>query len=173
MPRLFVAVWPPEDVLDAVADLPRPDVAGLRWTARDQWHVTLRFLGSVDSAARVVDALDSLTAPTAEVVLGPAVARFGRQVLHVPVSNLERVAAEVQARTASIGKPNDGRPFHGHLTLARARDRRGIDLRPLCGTAIAAQWRADRVCVVRSDLQRTGARYTTEAELHLARFDSG
>ena len=30
MPRLFVAVWPPDDVLDLITELPRPDVEGLR-----------------------------------------------------------------------------------------------------------------------------------------------
>jgi 2'-5' RNA ligase len=45
--RLFVAVWPPNDVVDVLADLPRPDVAGVRWTTQGQWHVTLRFLGQV------------------------------------------------------------------------------------------------------------------------------
>ena len=45
--RLFVAVWPPDDVIDVLADLPRPEVAGVRWTTRGQWHVTLRFLGHV------------------------------------------------------------------------------------------------------------------------------
>ena len=44
MPRLFVAVWPPDDVLDRLAVLPRPEVDGLRWTDQDHWHVTLRFL---------------------------------------------------------------------------------------------------------------------------------
>ena len=32
MARLFVAVWPPDDVLDAVAALERPAQDGLRWT---------------------------------------------------------------------------------------------------------------------------------------------
>ncbi|MER3453020.1 MAG: RNA 2',3'-cyclic phosphodiesterase, partial [Acidimicrobiia bacterium] len=49
--RLFVAVWPPEEVLDVVAKLPRPGVVGLRWTSREQWHVTLRFFGSVPEPA--------------------------------------------------------------------------------------------------------------------------
>ena len=54
MPRLFVAVWPPDEVLDLIAALPRPEVEGLRWTTRDQWHVTLRFFGSVELAPAAV-----------------------------------------------------------------------------------------------------------------------
>ena len=88
MPRLFVAVWPPDPVLDAVAGLDRPPIAGLRWTTRDQWHVTLRFLGPVEDAAPAALALRGLVeagvAPV-EAVLGAAVGRFGNRVLHVPV----------------------------------------------------------------------------------------
>ena len=48
MPRMFIAAWPPSAVLDALDALPRRDVAGVRWTTREQWHVTLRYLGDVD-----------------------------------------------------------------------------------------------------------------------------
>ena len=50
MPRLFVAVALPPDVLEIIEGLDRPPVEGLRWTDREQWHVTLRFLGAVDDA---------------------------------------------------------------------------------------------------------------------------
>ena len=45
--RLFVAVWPPVDVVERLSELPRPAVDGVRWTTPDQWHVTIRFLGEV------------------------------------------------------------------------------------------------------------------------------
>jgi 2'-5' RNA ligase len=48
--RCFVAVWPPDDVLDDLAALPRPAATYARWSTRDQWHVTLRFFGELDEA---------------------------------------------------------------------------------------------------------------------------
>jgi len=59
--RLFVAVVPPGDVLDRLAALRRPPRPGVRWTRREQWHVTLRFLGEVDESAvpALVAALDA------------------------------------------------------------------------------------------------------------------
>ena len=48
--RMFVAVRPPEPVLDDLADYvePRRDVdSPLRWSRPEQWHVTLAFLPSV------------------------------------------------------------------------------------------------------------------------------
>ena len=159
MPRLFVAVWPPEEVLDVLAGLARPDIPGLRWTGRDQWHVTLRFLGRVDDVGPVVAALAAMEgAFPADAVLGPAVGRFGQRVLHVPVDGLEAVAAAVRRATEGLGRPEDRR-FDGHLTLARARRGRGVDLRPLTGSPLAAGWRAGTVCLVESRLSSAGSRY--------------
>ena len=160
--RLFVAVWPPDDVLDAVALLDRPAIEGVRWTTRDQWHVTLRFLGSVeeDEVARLCDALDDVgrAHPSARVELGPATSCFGRGVLHVPTSGLAPVAAATVRATDGVGsEPPDPRPFAGHLTLARSRGR--TDLRPLAGAPIAASWTASELTLVRSHTARTGARY--------------
>lgn len=159
MPRLFVAVWPPDDVLDLVAGLPRPEIDGLRWTTREQWHVTLRFFGTVEVEA-AADALRSVSASAASVVLGPETGRFGKRVLHVPVGGLDAVAKAVVEATEKVGKPPEPRPFKGHLTLARARDRRrGVDLRGMVGTPIAAEWRVTEVCLVESRLNPKGAQY--------------
>lgn len=156
MPRLFVAVWPPDDVLDLLASLARPAVDGLRWTTREQWHVTLRFLGSVDDVEAAAVALASVQTSACQALLGPATARFGQRVLHVPVSGLDDIAAEVIRATSSIGEAPEARPFAGHVTLARVRGRGrgGVDLRPLTGTPIAAAWSVTSVCLVESRLGR-------------------
>jgi 2'-5' RNA ligase len=159
MPRLFVAVWPPEEVLDRVAGLDRPTVAGLRWTTRDQWHVTLRFLGESE-VAPVLAALAGV-APAEPVAarLGPAVDRFGQRILHVPVRGLDQLAAAVVAATAHLGHPPDDRPFHGHVTLARVGKAARVDLRRLAGAPVEGAWDADSFCLVESRLSPAGARY--------------
>jgi 2'-5' RNA ligase len=156
--RLFVAVWPPADVLDAVARVPRPEVAGVRWTTPDQWHVTLRFLGSVESVEPVAAALSAISVAPVRAIMGPAVARLSRHVLCVPVAGLDDVASAVVDATAGLGKPPEDRPFKGHLTLARARDRRA-DLRPLAGPELTGEWDVTDVCLVESRLHPKGARY--------------
>lgn len=171
MARLFVAVWPPEEVLDLIQALPRPDLTGLRWTRRDHWHATLRFLGPVPDAEPVVDALRARVAPAvpaAEAVLGPAVDRFGRRVLQVPVAGLDRLAAAVLAATSHIGRPPDGRPFTGHVTLARVAERASVDLRPLTGTPLVATWTVEEVTLVRSDLSGAVPRYEVVAGFPLS-----
>ena len=168
--RLFVAARPPADVLDALADLPRPAVPGIRWTTRDQWHVTLRFLGWMPEVDPAVEALRSLRAPVAEAVLGPAVAALGRAVLMAPVAGLERVAAEVVDATVGVGQPPEDRPFTGHVTLARAA--RG-SVRPLAGAPVAGRWSVDEVLLVRSHLSRAGARYEPVAAVPLTPGSAG
>jgi len=142
-----------------IAELPRPEVDGLRWTTRDQWHVTLRFLGSaeLDDASA---ALRSVSARATTAVLGPETGRFGKRVLHVPLAGLDAVAEAVVVATQRVGKPPERRAFSGHLTLARARDRRrGVDLRPLVGVPVQAEWPVSEVCLVESHLSSKGANY--------------
>jgi 2'-5' RNA ligase len=168
--RLFVALWPPPDVVDLLAALPRPPLPGLRWTTPDQWHVTLRFFGDADpkaaEAALQCTAWPATSPPTA--VLGASVGRFGRETLYVPVSGVEELAHAVAASTADVGEPPPDRPFTGHLTLARARRGRG-DVRPAAGACLAhaARWPVDEVTLVASRLEPGGARYSVVARLPL------
>lgn len=159
MARLFVAAWPPDDVLERVAALPRPELDGLRWTDRRQWHVTLRFLGRVDDVAAARASLADLGAEVTQAVLGPEVGRFGQRVLHVPVAGLDGVAAAVEAATAHVGRRVEERPFTGHLTLARVAKGARVDLRRLTGVAVSGRWPVTEVCLVESLLSAAGPSY--------------
>jgi 2'-5' RNA ligase len=156
MPRLFVAVWPAPPVLDAIEALPRLPLAGARWTTRQQWHITLRFLGQADIAA-VTTALDSVAAPAAEAVLGPRPRALGRSVLVLPVNGLDEVAGAVQRATAHLGRPPERRPFRGHLTLARATN----GALPKPSFELSASWRVEEVALVESHTHPAGAVYDT------------
>jgi 2'-5' RNA ligase len=181
--RLFVAVRPPDEVLDEITRLPRPARSGLRFTTRAQWHVTLRFLGEIDDPEDVVDALDALDALDAhgghdpagpgglaacEAVVGPQVEALSRQVVALPVAGLDGLAAAVVAATATLGRPPDDRPFRSHLTLARAS--RGSARRlaaDLVGRPLSARFGVSNVRVVRSHLDHEGARYEDIHVRHL------
>lgn len=170
--RVFVALWPPPPVLDAVAALTRPDHAALRWTTRDQWHLTVRFLGEVDdelpALASTLEAGLGGQSPL-DVGLGPAVSwlgRPGRSPLVVPAEGVAGLARAVLGCTAGFGRAPERRPYRGHLTVARVRHRRSAPP-SVAGEAIHATWRADRVAVVRSRLDPGGASYETLAEVPL------
>ena len=166
MPRLFVAAWPPPDVVEVLARFDRPPADGLRWTTLDQWHVTLRFLGSVDDVDAVVEAVSPVAAVSdpVEARLGPATARLGRTILVVPVAGLGPLADVVIAATADLGTPPEDRPFLGHVTLARGKRR----LPPsVVGVPIEATWTVTELSVVASDTRPEGARYTDVARVRL------
>ena len=146
MPRLFVAVWPPDDVIRALAAMARPAAVGVRWTEPERVHVTLRFLGDCDEAG-AADVLRSARLPAARVILGPAVERLGRGVLVVPAHGLEELAASVIAVTRHLGLPPPERAFRGHLTVGRFKR----EPPPGYEQPLAASFDATEVALVRSD----------------------
>ena len=154
--RLFVAVWLPADLGDSLAALARPDEPGVRWVPRENLHVTLRFLGQA-RPADVADRLAAVVFPPATATLGPAVSRMGHDLVVVPVTGLEQLAAVVHDATQGIGRP-DSRRFHGHVTLARLRHRAACGV---TGTRVNARFAVTDVALVRSRTLPTGAVYET------------
>lgn len=156
MARLFLAVFPPADVVERLGEMERPEVEGVRWTKREQWHITLRFLGEAE-AEDVNRSLRGFRGSAASVRLGPASRRLGARVLVLPASGLGELAAEVRTLTADIGQPPDKRDFTGHLTLARARKRIPATV---VGLPFEAEFLATELWLVDSELHPDGARYT-------------
>jgi RNA 2',3'-cyclic 3'-phosphodiesterase len=156
MPRLFVAAWPPPEVVEVIErQVPRPPRPGVRWVPPENWHVTLRFLGRADPE-EAASALGSLVAEPAMAEVGPAVAALGRSVVCLPVAGLDALAAAVRTATAGVGEPADPRPFTGHLTLARGRGGRGL---PSLGVPAEASFAVGEVLLVRSETRPDGAVY--------------
>jgi RNA 2',3'-cyclic 3'-phosphodiesterase len=172
--RLFVAVWPPDHVLDLVANLPRPDLVALRWTTRDQWHVTMRFLGEVPDAGPVVAALGSVSCGPLRAEMGPTTGWFpGNRVLQVPVTGLQPLESELARALRPVCGPGstDQHPYRGHLTLARVTSRSrlvGAEIATLSGFALDAAWFVDAFSLVLSKPASRGSRYS-----NLATFSVG
>jgi RNA 2',3'-cyclic 3'-phosphodiesterase len=177
--RAFVAVVPPDDVLDAVdaatAGIDVPSTA--RRTTRPQWHLTLQFLGNRVDFGAVGGALAALAVQRGTVCLGGAGAfpseRRGR-VLWLGVCEgdalLAQLAASVGALLAPIGYPPEQRPYHSHLTLARLKA--PGDLRPVVGALgpapVGRPWTVEEVVLFESKVRRTGAEYTPRAHFPLS-----
>jgi 2'-5' RNA ligase len=177
--RLFLAVDPDEAArarLEALrADLERAAgeaAAALRWVTASVAHITLHFLGEVESAAadRLVSALEvAVPAAPFEVALGaPEVfpASGPPRVVWLPA---ERGGAELAAlhgvlggRLREAGLVVEQRPFTPHLTLARVRDQRRA--RPLAARfrdlhPAPIHWRVDRATLFQSDLSGRSPQY--------------
>jgi hypothetical protein len=102
MARLFVAIWPPDDVLDRLADIDRPKDQGVKWVPQENLHITLRFLGDADDR-RGVDRLDDVLLPAATAVVGPAFDLLGERSLISPVTGVDELAAGGPAGAAGPG----------------------------------------------------------------------
>jgi RNA 2',3'-cyclic 3'-phosphodiesterase len=176
--RLFVAVEVPPDVgrdVDAASAPLQRRAADAKWSEPGGWHLTLAFLGWVDAERKVaVEAACAAVAAGAapfELRLTGAAGMFGRRVLWVglePSAALQALADRVQMALERAGFEREERAFHAHLTLARARRGRLLpgDL-PDDYHARPAAWQVQRFVLMRSQLHRSGARYTVEAAWQL------
>lgn len=127
--RLFIAIPLAGKVLAEIAALVAELRRGgeyLRWLEPDAWHITLQFLGNADAKQ-----LECLKASLVEVHAPPAPLRLGALgafersgVVFVDVDVRPELAAlqqKVVAATAKCGFVPEDRPFHPHITLARAK----------------------------------------------------
>lgn len=187
--RLFVGIEAPDVVKERLEAAQRklaeavPPEA-VRWVRREQFHLTLRFLGSVD-----VEQLEELQAMIEEGCRSFAVLTLRAEgVGFFPRPASPKVIwAGVQGDLAGLGElqraiekavapftaePGEDR-FHAHLTLGRAKhmDRRDADelLAKAQGLSqeVFGEWKASEVQLMRSELSPKGARYTVIARTGL------
>ncbi|MFP5207112.1 MAG: RNA 2',3'-cyclic phosphodiesterase [Acidobacteriota bacterium] len=127
--RLFVALPLADRAAQELAEVCgrlRPEAPGLRWSAPESWHITLQFLGSSRA-----EQLDCLTLRLAELGAAPVAVRLGNLgvfaragVFLVEVERrpeLEELQRRVVDATAQCGYAAEARPYHPHITLARAK----------------------------------------------------
>jgi 2'-5' RNA ligase len=157
MPRLFIAVWPPDDVIADLTALHRKDQNGVRFVRPENWHITLRFLGDADPD-QVSDAMRDVQFAPARARLGPGVDVMNERALVVPVAGVDDLATIVVDRTRHIGEPPRKR-FIGHLTLARVKSR--VPMPRVLGELFGADFDVDEVALVQSRLDPKGAEYET------------
>lgn len=188
---MFVALVPPEDALDDLGEflVPRQEVqSGFRWTAREQWHVTLAFMPQVpdraldDLLARLQRAATRRT-PFAVTVSGggafPNAARAKVLYAGLDVSDpeeLRRLATGARAAAGKAGAEAGGGHFHPHLTLARLG--RSVDATKWIRVLDAYRgptWDAQEIALVESHLgegPRKRPRYEVIESFRLGREET-
>ena len=176
--RAFAALDLDEGFRDDVARLARQlsVVAPGRYLPRENYHVTLAFLGDIGEAeARgAMDALDEAAAAAAPIDLVPqGLGTFGRPrdatlfLALAPDPALVDLAARLRAALSARGIGFDAKAFRPHVTLAR---RARLGATPLEGLAFPPPVRAPRAVLYRSILSFEGARYK---ELYARDLDLG
>ncbi len=159
--RLFLALWPDDAALDAIAAWQ----AAFAWPerarphARAALHLTLHFLGDV-ARARLPEMALALRGPVEpfEVELDAAAVWHGGIAVLEPTRVAPGLAA-LHARLATVLQALslrvDERPYRPHVTLARHAQGAGVPAAP----AALPRWRASNWALVES----AGGRYTTLA----------
>lgn len=127
--RLFIAIpLAPEviNVLDRLTRTLQSAHDNLRWSSRDTWHITLQFLGEtpIEKYNCVVRQLSQIQSPPVPIWL-QGTGCFDRAGVffagvNVP-SELRHLEKKVTAATSQCGVVAEDRPYHPHVTLARAK----------------------------------------------------
>ena len=166
--RLFIGIPLASTVVDELSSLVarlRPRAAALRWTAPASWHVTLQFLGNstTDQLACLEKRLAEIHHPPLPIQL-PGIGFFERAgIFYASVQLSPRLISlqpKVLAATAPCGYQPDARPFHPHITLARAKGqslgalKARIERQPAFTRFVAYEY-----FLYESHLSPTGARY--------------
>src|SRR5262245_14593102 len=155
--------------------------SSLRWTKRDQLHITLVFMGEVsdDLPGRIVEGMgDEIPHRPFRFELGgvgafpphgaPRVFWLG---VKSGAESIIRVQEMVVDRLEGVGVEREKRPFSPHITLARWRDSRPSD-RPRERSAnprTIAHVDVDSVTLFQSRTSSAGSTYTRLVETPLAR----
>lgn len=167
--RLFFALWPDEAVRDAIESQLPPMPKPARPVPRTNWHATLAFLGPTapERRADYEAAAETVAARPFELTLDRFGYFHGSRILWLGAGTIpDRLAAlnrDLEAQLAERGYSPDPRPFTVHLTLARKAPPPG-DLPRVSPIA----WRVGDFCLVRSELDRRGARYEVMRRFPLA-----
>jgi 2'-5' RNA ligase len=131
--RLFIGIPLSAEVIGEISALVtryRRREDGLRWATPETWHITLQFLGDTgpDQYQCLLARLGELRWPPVPVGLEDLgfFDRTGIFFAGVPVTpQLLGLQQSVIAATSRCGFAPESRPFHPHITLARARGKNG------------------------------------------------
>ncbi len=139
-----------------------------RWTLDANLHLTVRFLGHVESALaeQVAERLVAADLAGFDLRLGEIGSFKGGRLARVVwlglaegVAECKELAAAVESECGRAGLEPERRPFSPHLTLARARARDGAQLPDLPAAPRIEAWRASELILYQSRLGRAGAVY--------------
>ena len=134
MGRLFTALEIPSEIAINL-ELMRGGVEGARWIDRENYHITLRFVGEVDGGVtrELLSGLEAIASRPMELQI-KGVGHFGgrkpRSLWAGVTGNgtLKDLQYSQERLCQRLGLPPDQRKFTPHVTLARLRQPRKTDV---------------------------------------------
>lgn len=175
--RTFICIELSEKVRERIAELQqqlKPLGSGVSWTRPEGIHLTLKFLGDIESARvadiagaveRAAQGVDPFRITVAGTGGFPNLSR--PRVLWVGIessaSALFVVQSQIEIELARLGYPREERRFSPHLTLGRVKSPEAV--REICRelqqrSFAPVTFTAGSIIIMRSDLKPDGALYT-------------
>ena len=187
--RSFIAIELPPEIREALGSLEKRLKAGrhpfVRWVDPDSIHLTLKFLGNVDSTSvpDIVEAMNRVPKPMSSLLFqieGVGVfPNWNRpQVVWVgiggDITKLGSLQRDLENTLAPLGFPRESRSFRPHLTLGRLRDRASLKDRQEFGTLARSvrsetrpSFEVSSLSLMKSQLTPSGAVYSRLASVEL------
>jgi 2'-5' RNA ligase len=172
MPRLFTAIEIPSGVAEAL-DMLRGGLPGARWIDRENYHLTLRFIGDVDDvvAREAAYALGQVKRVAFDLHFEGLAAFGGRKPRAVvasvaPEPALLELQAEQERLMRRIGLEPEPRKYTPHVTLARLRTSSSLDVADYLsarGYFRTAPFPVSRFVLLSSRASTGGGPYVAEA----------
>ena len=172
MPRLFTGLELPSQVIQTLS-LMRGGLPGARWIDPDNYHLTLRFIGDVDTglAREIAFMLGQVKRKDFELRLDGLISFGGNRPRAVvatvaPSQALMELQAEHERLLRRVGLEPEGRKYTPHVTLARLRDSSSRQVAEYLGdrgSFRSAPFRAERFVLFSSRNAVGGGPYVVEA----------
>jgi 2'-5' RNA ligase len=176
--RLFIAALLPDGIrarMDEYLKAVMPRCEGVKWEKYDKFHVTLKFLGSVDDSrvpgiASITGGLVRSYAPFETAISG--VGGFPNmrnpRILYIGLSENQELSSfqsRIEESLVPLGFPREARRFIPHVTIGRVKSKLRIK-EPLpqpepCNFSIS------EIGVIKSETRRDGSVYTPLNIFHL------
>jgi 2'-5' RNA ligase len=178
--RLFVAVDIPGEVrrrLAGAVDTLHDALPGARWVVPANWHLTVKFLGSVyprlrewvgDRVADAASRAEPFETRLTELGAFPSPRRA--RVLWAGLEDPQGRFAALAGDLDRLLEPEfrvEKRPFTAHLTVARFREQARLDEGLLSLDVAGEPFGVEALTLYRSYLQRPAARYEPQARFPL------
>jgi RNA 2',3'-cyclic 3'-phosphodiesterase len=184
MPRLFTGIEIPAAIGERLSFL-RGGLPGARWIDRENYHLTLRFVGDIDMdiAEEIAAALTRIRRPSFKLRIA-GISALGTRKPHAivaraePSAELTELRGEHERIMQRIGLPPESRKFMPHVTLARLRGASTRDIADYLsarGGFLADPFPVDRFVLFSARNSTGGGPYLieetyplTESEMHAA-----
>ena len=187
--RSFIAIELPRNLKTAISRLQEQlktgSTAPVRWVNPENTHLTLKFLGDIDTVV-----IDDITKALGEAARGVPSIRLGAEGLGAFPNNnrvqvvwvgltgeldkLQKLQQRIDKELTPLGFTPEKRAFSPHLTIARVRDRATANDRQDMGRLVenavfesGASFLVETVDLMKSQLTREGPIYSKLGSVNL------